>query len=378
MPTTRSATCCWYGHRSADPARRLDPGYRYDEPSLLEPGRHGNRLTGTGPARERPPPQRFGYDEHGNMTVDAAAAADAVGPRRPAARHRPAGRVSGGVPETTYYVYDAAGQRVRKVTDARPPAAGQPASPSGSTSAPSRSTASTAPDGTVTLERETLHVLDDKRRVALVETRTAGTIDGPGELIRYQFANHLGSSVLELDAGRAGHHLRGVLPVRQHLLPGRARAVRRRRSATATPARNATGDRPLLSRRPLLRALAGPVDSRRPGGMADGPNLYSYARCNPVRMVDLDGKQGSEPEFFDKYTPLFAPSPLLRFDLSADPSAITARFLGDAAVALGTHTEITGPNAGRPDFFLEKRACIRQHCGSHFLTIRSPFLPKAK
>ena len=55
------------------------------------------------------------------------------------------------------------------------------------------------PDGAVTLERETLHVIDDKQRVALVETRTEGTDRGPAELMRYQLANHLGSSVLELD-----------------------------------------------------------------------------------------------------------------------------------------------------------------------------------
>ena len=35
------------------------------------------------------------------------------------------------------------------------------------------------PDGTVTLERETLHVFDDKHRLALVETRTAARIAGP-------------------------------------------------------------------------------------------------------------------------------------------------------------------------------------------------------
>src|SRR6202034_980898 len=48
-------------------------------------------------------------------------------------------------------------------------------------------------------ERETLHVFDDTRRVALVETRTTGTDEGPAQLIRYQLSNHLDSSVLELD-----------------------------------------------------------------------------------------------------------------------------------------------------------------------------------
>ena len=57
-----------------------------------------------------------------------------------------------------------------------------------------------AADGvTITLQRETLHIVDDSRRVALVETRTAGTDAGLAELIRYQFSNHLDSAALELD-----------------------------------------------------------------------------------------------------------------------------------------------------------------------------------
>ncbi len=61
------------------------------------------------------------------------------------------------------------------------------------------------------LERETLHVVDDKQRIALVETKTVDAqllppitddqsrIANPVPLIRYQFGNHLGSASLELD-----------------------------------------------------------------------------------------------------------------------------------------------------------------------------------
>ena len=41
-------------------------------------------------------------------------------------------------------------------------------------------------------------MFDDEHRLALVETRTTGTDPGPAELTRYQLANHLDSSVLEL------------------------------------------------------------------------------------------------------------------------------------------------------------------------------------
>ena len=106
--------------------------------------------------------------------------------------------------ERTYYVYDASGQRVRKVTERANAGRQTPTRMrDASTSAASRSTASTtATAPTATLERETLHVMDDKQRIALVETRTldtAGNDPAPAQLIRYQFGNHLGSASLELD-----------------------------------------------------------------------------------------------------------------------------------------------------------------------------------
>jgi RHS repeat-associated protein len=59
-------------------------------------------------------------------------------------------------------------------------------------------------DNTPTLERETLHVMDDTRRVALIETKTMdtsvpATILPLRTLTRYQFDNHLGSACVEVD-----------------------------------------------------------------------------------------------------------------------------------------------------------------------------------
>ena len=99
--------------------------------------------------------------------------------------------VNSGAPETTYYVYDAAGQRVRKVTERQRTGDARKGT-SGSTSAASRFIANTRQtESRATLERETLHVMDDKQRIALVETRTQGDDDSPAQLIRYQFGNHL-------------------------------------------------------------------------------------------------------------------------------------------------------------------------------------------
>jgi RHS repeat-associated protein len=187
-------------HRGTDPAH---PGwtrnYAYDETSLIEPAKTNNRLSsaivGSGAA------ETYGYDAHGNITAMPhlplmqwdfrdqlqATARQAIG--------------NGGTPETTWYVYDAGGQRVRKVTE-RQAGAGQ---------TPTRMKERVylggfeiyreyANDGsTVDVERETLHVMDDKQRIALVETRTQGTDGSLAQIVRYQFGNHLGSASLELD-----------------------------------------------------------------------------------------------------------------------------------------------------------------------------------
>ena len=105
----------------------------------------------------------------------------------------------GGDPtEATYYVYDVTGQRIRKVTGR---AGNEPDARKAERIyiGAFEVFREYGPDGTVTLERETLQVFDDKHRIALIETRTVGTDRGPGELIRYQLANHLDSAVLELD-----------------------------------------------------------------------------------------------------------------------------------------------------------------------------------
>jgi hypothetical protein len=52
---------------------------------------------------------------------------------------------------------------------------------------------------TVSLERETLNVMDDRKRIAMVESRSVGNDDSPTRLVRYQYSNKLGSACLELD-----------------------------------------------------------------------------------------------------------------------------------------------------------------------------------
>jgi RHS repeat-associated protein len=100
------------------------------------------------------------------------------------------------VPETTFYVYDAGGQRLRKVTERQNGSRKAERIYLGGFEIYREFDASAAG---IALERETLHIMDDKQRIALVENKTQGNDGSPSQLIRYQFGNHLGSASLELD-----------------------------------------------------------------------------------------------------------------------------------------------------------------------------------
>jgi RHS repeat-associated protein len=100
---------------------------------------------------------------------------------------------------TVYFTYDAAGQRVRKVwehnalIEERIYLGGAELY---------RKRQQQGQNWEVVLERKTLHVMDDERRIALVETKTIDTSVPPFQpspVIRFQLGNHLGSSMLEVD-----------------------------------------------------------------------------------------------------------------------------------------------------------------------------------
>lgn len=108
-------------------------------------------------------------------------------------------KVNEGTPETTWYVYDASGQRVRKVTE-NPAGAGQnPVVKCECTYVGGIEIYSQYTGANAGLRRQTLHVMDDKQRIAMIESRN-GVNDGtPVQLVRYQVSDHLGSSCLELN-----------------------------------------------------------------------------------------------------------------------------------------------------------------------------------
>lgn len=268
-------------HRSADPGsggwrRRYD----YREPSLLEPGRHSNRLTSVGR------PARFHYDEQGNTTEVPGLLR--LGWDCNDRLHDTSIAAGADYGEATYYAYDATGKRIRKVSQ-RPGGRRAERIYVGAFEIYREY----GTDGSVTLERESVHVLDDNHRVALVETRTAGHDRGEPRLIRYQLANQLDSSLLELD-----EHAK-VISYEEYY-PYGCTSYQAVRAATETPKRYRYtgkerdtetglyyhGDRyyaPWLAR----------WTSCDPAGLADGPNVYSYVRGNPILLTDPTGRQAA-------------------------------------------------------------------------------------
>ena len=127
---------------------------------------------------------------------------------------------------TAYYVYDASGQRVRKVWEKAPGLIEERIYLGGFEIF--RKHGGTIGANTATLERETLHVMDDKQRIALVETRTLDRRERPGAPATDPLPVRQPPRLGQPGAGRPGadHFLRGVLALRQHDLSGRAQPDR--------------------------------------------------------------------------------------------------------------------------------------------------------
>jgi RHS repeat-associated protein len=259
--------------------------YHYGQPSPLEPGRTSNRLAGTStgsPAVLEPyPHDRRGavtsmphlpllrWDFRERLVASAAQAADS--------------------PEITYYGYSGGGQRVRKVTER----------PNGTRRAErlylrgSEIYREFAGDGTtVTLARETLHVSAGEQPVALVDTEVSG--GGGAPVRRFQLTDQLGSVAVELDAAAALISYEEYTPYGPAAFQaGRSAAeVSLKRYRYAGRERDEQTGLSYAGQRYLAPWL-GRWISCDPAGPVDGPNLYEYARSNPVGYRDQTGTRAA-------------------------------------------------------------------------------------
>ncbi|MEO8149293.1 MAG: SpvB/TcaC N-terminal domain-containing protein [Bacteroidia bacterium] len=204
--------------------------------------------------------------------------------------------------ETTYYVYDGSGQRIRKITEWQ------------NTNHKKEERIylggfeiyrSYKYGGvTIELERETLHVMDDKKRIALVETKTkhfgsndTTTLNTP--LPRYQLDNHLGSASLELDAtaqiiSYEEYHPYGTTSYQRTDKLINPIAKRYRYTGMERDEESGLAYHSARYYMPWLgRWLS--VD---PIGIGDGLNIYQYVHNSPIELTDSKGTEGEASSSF--------------------------------------------------------------------------------
>jgi RHS repeat-associated protein len=277
-------------HTGTDPAH---PGWRrsytYNEASLLEPARFGNRLTSTSVSGSVVLTEPYSYDVHGNTTRMPQLQATSwdykdrlVMSRRQAVNVSDAdGALHQG--ERTYYVYNAAGERVRKVTESSAGVKTKERFYLGVVEVYREYDAG----GHTTTERQTLHVTDDKRRVALVERTIGGA-----SAIRFQFENQVGTACLELDETGAlityeeyyaygGTSYQAGRSAAETSLKRFRYTAKERDEETGLYYHGARYYAPWIAR--WLNAD--------PAGLHGGINLYTYCRGSPVSRCDPNGMQ---------------------------------------------------------------------------------------
>jgi RHS repeat-associated protein len=283
-------------HRGDDPANAgWSRTYAYDETSLIEDGTGGTasktsgRLSATAVGGST---QRYRYDAHGNTTRMPNLGGAFPAPNMRWDHRDQLCEVDLGGGGTAYYVYDASGERVRKVWEKSASLTEERLYLSGF------EIFRTSQAGEQ-LVRETLHVMDGKQRIALIETRTADTAgsDGaPAQLIRYQFGNQLGSVSLELDDDAQ------VISYEEYTPYGST-------SYQAVRSQIETGKRYRFTGKERDRESGfyyygarfyAPWLGR---WMSCDPvwkeNLYWYVRGDPVAQIDPDGKDDEKPGFWE-------------------------------------------------------------------------------
>lgn len=282
-------------HRTCPDIPSWTRTYSYNEASLIEVSKNSNRLSQTSVGSGNPINEQYVYDAQGNMIRIPHLGGTHPTPNMRwdyTDQLRQADLGGGG---TSYYVYNTGGQRVRKVIERQNGSIQKERIYLGGFEIYQEYNGATAD---VDLQRETLHIMDDEQRVALVETRTIGTAGddpSPAQLVRFQFSNHLGSASLELDD-------QAQIISYEEYTPYGSTVYQAVRKQTETPKRYRYtgkerdeesgfyyhGARYYI---PWVTRWLSPD----PNMITDGLNSYQFTRVNPIRYVDPTGFASDDP-----------------------------------------------------------------------------------
>jgi RHS repeat-associated protein len=309
----------------------------WNSPFQYDPA--SNRLTATmaqGDSPSGPFHALYKYDPHGNMTAMPHLSQIDWDWKD---QMQDANLGGGG---TVYFTYDSAGQRVRKVWEHN--GLIDETIYLGGYEVYRRHQG-----GGVVLERQTLHIMDGTRRIAMVETKTVDTSVSaltPSPVTRFQLGNHLGSVAIEMD-------LQGNLISYEEYHPFGTSAYRAANSAfdvslkryrytskerdeeTSLEYHGARYYAPWLAR----------WTATDPAGIAEGVDLYLYVRENPIVLHDPDGRQPRRRRHGP--TPPPAPAPARRPGSARGRARPAARHIQtQAEIQVALHAG--DPQAGWP------------------------------
>jgi len=255
--------------------------YAYDEPTTPPAN---NRLTSTTVGATV---DRYTYDADGNVAGMPHLSSMAWDWKD--MLQSTASQVLGeGTPPATCYCYDQGPERVQKLT----------LSAQGTLSSERLYLGSYevyrkfSPAGTLTLERQSLHVGDGAGLRCLVERTTVDAAAPMTTSVRYQLDNHLGSAVLELDPNAAVLTYEEYFPFGSTSLQSGQSAAevslkRYRYTGKERDVENAFYYHHMRYYAPWL----GRWTSCDPTGHGASPNLYAYCRGNPLVFTDVSGTQ---------------------------------------------------------------------------------------
>ncbi|MCF8449458.1 MAG: RHS repeat-associated core domain-containing protein [Taibaiella sp.] len=215
--------------------------------------------------------------------------------------------------QTACYQYDHDGQRVRKVITNTSAAIRQVRKYVGNWEVYQKIDTGT---NTVILERETLHVEDDQKRIALIDTPTVDTLStGESQLLRYQHSNNINTASLELDENAAvityeeyypygNTSFQGGRTVAECSLKRYRYTGKERDEETGLNYHGARYYAPWLARwmacDPINDELYNYSSKSRQGNINRHyakftASVFEYCYANPVRFIDTKGEQPYAP-----------------------------------------------------------------------------------